>query len=96
MAAAIDRETREAIRKTVTAAMEDALLTYEERWLTSEQLMEQFGMISKDWLRRNGWRLPRGRFEFKDSDGTVATRWGYPQHRIARMIRENTLMFHRA
>ena len=86
-----DRETRDAIKEVVQKSMNEALMTYEERWLTSDQLLEQFGMISKDWLRRNGWRLPRGRFEFKEKDEKVMTRWAYPLHRISQMIREDGL-----
>ena len=82
----LDRDTREAIRDVVQKSMTEALLTYEEKWVTSEQLMQQFGMLSKDWMRRNAWRLPRGRFEFPDGDGKVVTRWAYPLHTIARMI----------
>lgn len=83
-----DKETREAIRKAVQDSMAEAMMTYEERWLTSDQLLAQFGMISKDWLRRNGWRLPRGRMELPDEHGKIRTQWAYPQHRIAKLIQE--------
>ena len=81
-----DKETREAIKEVVQQSVTEALMSYEERWLSAEQLVEQFGMLSKDWMRHNAWRLPRGRFEFKDQDGTVHTRWAYPQHEISQMI----------
>ena len=87
-----DKETREAIRKAVQDSMAEAMMTYEERWLTAEQLLQQFGMLSEDWLRRNAWRLPRGRFEFKDADGTVRTRWAYPQHKISQMITQEGVL----
>ena len=86
-----DRETRDAIKEVVQKSMVEALLTYEERWLSADELCNQFQMLSKDWLRRNGWRLPRGRMEFPDENGKVTTRWAYPQHKISQMIREEGL-----
>ena len=84
----MDKRLKAEIMEAVNKGVQEAMLTYEERWLTSEQLLEQFGMLSKDWMRRNAWRLPRGRFEFVDENGQVSTRWAYPQHRIAQMIKE--------
>lgn len=86
-----DQDTRQAIKEAVEKAVAETLLSYEEKWLTSEQVSEQFAMFSKDWMRRNAWRLPRDRFQMTDKDGKVSTRWAYPQHQIAKMIIDNRI-----
>ena len=40
-----------------------------------------------DWLKRNGWRLPRRRVEYVGDDGvTHTTQWGYAMHEIQEMV----------
>ena len=73
------------VRKTVAEAME----MYQEQWLTSDQLMQRFGFITKDWPKKYGETLPRERMEVIDVDGELrCSRWGYPLHKIQRMIAE--------
>ncbi len=61
-----------------------------EKWISGENLCEQFQMFSKGWLKAYGDRLPRQRAEVMD-DGVKVSRWAYPQHRIARMIQDGTI-----
>lgn len=88
----IDRATREAIAEAVRSALMEREAMEGERWLTAEQLCEQFGMITQDWLRRYGWKLPRERIEYEGDDGKLhATRWGYPMREIQQMIRDGRI-----
>ena len=61
-----------------------------ERWLTGDELCQQFQMFSPGWLKAYGERLPRQRAEVSD-DGVKVSRWAYPQHKIARMIQDGTI-----
>lgn len=85
----IDAATRDAITSATREAVREAMEIYNERWLTADELIAQFGFFTKDWLKRYGDTLPRERFEVVDADGEHhATRWAYPQHRIQRWIEE--------
>ena len=79
------------IRKTMTEALEIA----NEQWLTGDELCRQFQMFNKDWLYRYGHLLPREHVVVADPDSNVsqATRWAYPQHKIARMLQEGQLRY---
>ena len=87
----MDRILRSEIVNEVKRGMVEILEVAGERWLTAEELCNQFGMFSPSWLKSYGCRLPRQRAEVTDADGTKATRWAYPQHRIARMINDGSI-----
>lgn len=91
----MDRMLRAEIIATVKQTMTEVLEGADEVWLTQEQVCEQFGMLSKEWLYRYGCLLDRERAEVVVSDGTgtkvKASRWAYPKHKIQRMIREGKL-----
>ena len=75
----------------VKESVKEALAVGEERdsevYLNSKELCAKFGMFSPDWIKRNGWRLPRRRIEFVGDDGKAAhTQWGYPLHEIQRIV----------
>jgi len=83
----MDRILRAEIVAEVKQTVAEAMEVYNERWLTGEQLMEQFGFITKDWLKKYGDTLPRERMEVVDRNGELkCSHWGYPLHRIQRMI----------
>lgn len=86
----LDRQTREAIALAVEKGITRRMEMYEEVWLTGDQLCERFGMISKGWLEKYGYKLPRERMEVMDEQTgrVVGSRWGYPLHRINRWIQE--------
>ena len=76
------------VRKTMTEVLEGA----DEVWLKPKQLLEQFGMLSQEWLDTNGHLLPR---EYASviwpGDKEVCTRYAYPKHKITRMIMNGEL-----
>jgi len=65
----------------------------EEVWLETNAFLAQFGMFTKDWLERYGWKLPRERAEVTEDNGNKrVTRWAYPRNEIQRMIRNRELV----
>ena len=86
----MDRQLRAEIMAEVRKSMTEILEVANERWLTGDELCEQFQMFSPGWLKAYGERLPRQRTEVSDN-GVKVSRWAYPQHRIARMIQEGTI-----
>ena len=88
----IDKETREAIAAAVRASQIEAAEMYQEKYVTGKELCQQIAMFSTNWLENFGWKLPRERIIVTDEDGeTRVTRWGYPLHRIQRMIAEGRM-----
>lgn len=88
----MDRMLRAEVVATVRETMKDVLEGADEVWLKPKQLLDQFGMLTQEWLDTNAHLLPRERVEVIWPDGTErCTRWAYPKHRINRMIREGKL-----
>ena len=86
----MDRTLRAEIVAEVRRSMTEILEVANERWLTGDELCQQFQMFSPGWLKAYGERLPRQRAEVMDGCVKVS-RWAYPQHKIARMIQEGTI-----
>ena len=88
----MDRMLRAEIIATVKQTMQEVLEGADEVWLKPKQLLEQFGMLTQEWLDNNGHLLPR---EYASviwpSGKEVSTRWAYPKHKINRMIKEGKL-----
>ena len=55
----MDRLLRAEIVAEVRKSMTEILEVANERWLTGDELCEQFQMFSKGWLTAYGDRLPR-------------------------------------
>ena len=88
----MDRMLRAEIIATVRQTMTEVLEGADEVWLKPKQLLEQFGMLSQEWLDRNGELLPREYASVVLTDGEEkCTRWAYPMHKINRMIQEGKL-----
>jgi hypothetical protein len=87
----MDRILRSEILVEVKRGMMDALEVANEKWLTARELCDQFQMFTPSWLKAYGDRLPRTRAEIKRGDKTTASRWAYPQHKIARMIYDGSI-----
>ena len=88
----MDKLLRTEIINEVKHSMREALEVANERWITGDELSNQFQMFSPSWLKNYGHLLPRTRAEVSDIKGNMTgTRWAYPQHRIARMIAENEI-----
>jgi len=89
---AIGKAIREATREAVRKAQMETSEIYGEQWVTGKELCKQIAMFSIDWLEKFGWKLPRERIEVTCDDGsTRVTRWGYPLHKIQRMIADGDL-----
>lgn len=88
----MDKLLRTEIVAEVKRGMRDYMEMANERWITGDELCQQFQMFSPSWLKNYGHLLPRTRAEVTDAQGnTSGTRWAYPQHKIARMIAENEI-----
>lgn len=88
----MDRMLRAEIIATVRQTMTEILEGADEVWLKPKQLLEQFGMLSQEWLDRNGELLPREYASVVLPGGEEkCTRWAYPKHKINRMIQEGKL-----
>jgi hypothetical protein len=87
----LDKDTQDliaaAIEKGIQRGMEKAMGIYTEVWLTADEVVKQFGMISEDFLKRKGKLLPRERVEYVGEDGLVHVgKWAYPRNRLQEMI----------
>ena len=89
----MDKLLRAEIVAEVRRSMAEVMEVANERWLTADELCDQFQMFSRSWLKNYGERLPRQRAEVTSPDGTKCTRWAYPQHKIARMIHDGYIHF---
>ena len=88
----MERMLRAEIVATVKQTMTEVLEGADEVWLKPKQLLEQFGMLSQEWLDRNGELLPRECASVVLPDGEEkCTRWAYPKHKINRMIQDGKL-----
>ena len=83
----MDRQLRKEIRDDVMAAMQTAMMQMDERWISAQELCNQFQMFSQKWLKYYGDVLPRRRVTVTGLDGVKHTsHWAYPQHEIAMNI----------
>lgn len=92
----LDKEMQDllaaAIEKGIQKGMEKALGMYGEVWLSAEEVVKQFGMISEDFIKRRGKLLPRERMEWLDEKGVVHQgAWAYPRNELQRMIQAGEL-----
>lgn len=92
----LDKDTQAliaaAIEKGIQRGMEKAMGIYTEVWLTADEVVKQFGMISEDFIKRRGKLLPRERMEWQDKNGVVHPGcWAYPRNEIQRMIQAGEL-----
>ena len=88
----IDKVFRMELMNEVRISVMRAMETYDERWLTDEQLSEHIGIMTKRWLREHGDMLPRTRVNWTDGKGQQHTSsWMYPLHRIQAMIEDGRI-----
>ena len=89
----MDKQLRAEIIQTVKQAM----LTYNEKWVTADVLCEHVGSLTKRWLRDHGHAFNRTRVEWdeKDANGNirhvVAKDWIYPLHEIQQWIQDGKI-----
>lgn len=91
----LSKEDIKSLKLTLTAvakrAIEDAMLTTNEVWISGKQLAEQFSMFGKDWQVEYGHLLPRTRVEMLKDGRVVEGKWAYPRNRIQMMIQNNEI-----
>lgn len=87
----MDRQLRMDIVSEVRRSMSEILEVAGERWLTGDELCQQFQMFTPSWLKTYGQFLPRQRAEVEVDGKRTVSRWAYPQHKIARMIENNEI-----
>ena len=88
----IDKAFRMELVNEVRLSVMRAMETYDERWLTDDQLAEHIGIMTKRWLREHGDMLPRTRVNWTDGKGRQHTSsWMYPLHRIQAMIEDGRI-----
>jgi len=83
----MDKQLRAEIVETVRQAM----LTYNEKWVTAEVLCEHVGSLTKRWLRDHGHAFNRTRVEYDDKDGHHEQAWLYPLHEIMQWIQDGRI-----
>lgn len=74
------------LRAEIVATVKQAMTTYNEKWVTEDQLCEHVGTLTKRWLRAHGQMFNRTRFEWDDDEGHHCQGWIYPLHQIQQMI----------
>lgn len=80
------------IRAILTRCLHEVRDENEEVWLSKEELLKQFGMLTESWLKEYGRLLPRSQFIVRDKDGNIhATRMAYPRNQIQAMIRDGRI-----
>ena len=71
------------LRAEIVATVRQAMMTYNEKWVTEDQLVEHVGTLTKRWLKDHGQMFNRTRLEWTDKDGTKHSQgWIYPLHEI--------------
>lgn len=88
----MDKQFKAQILAEVRAAVTATLEMSEEKWLTGDQLAEQFGCFSPSWIAHHGELLPRTQMIFEDKEGNEKrSRWCYPMHKINRMLADGSI-----
>ena len=70
------------LRVEIVATVRQAMMTYNEKGVTEDQLVEHVGTLTKRWLKDHGQMFNRTRVEWDDTDGHHTQKWIYPLHEI--------------
>ena len=88
----MDKLLRAEIVNTVTQTIREMMEIYGEKWLTADQLIDNFGCFTKGWLKAYGYTLPRTQAIVTDENGEQhRTSWVYPLHKINRMVTDGRI-----
>lgn len=82
----MDSAIRMAIINEVRTALRAVSEQLEERYVTAEELSKQFSFFTREWIKDYGHLLPRERVIVVKDNLTPTTHWGYPLHKITRMV----------
>ena len=84
----MDKQLRAEIIQTVKQAM----LTYNEKWVTAEVLCEHVGTLTPRFMKDHGQMFNRTRVEWNDEQGHHATKdWLYPLHEIKQWVQDGKI-----
>lgn len=89
----MDAKLRNQILKEVASAVAVAMESYQEQWVTAQQLSKQIAFFTPSWLKSYGHMLPRERVTIASNEETHRTGWCYPLHKIQRMITNGDFRF---
>ena len=71
------------LRAEIVATVRQAMMTYNEKWVTEDQLVDHVGTLTKRWLKDHGQMFNRTRLEWTDEKGIKHSQgWIYPLHEI--------------
>ena len=85
----MDKKTSIELANVVRAALRQTVELYEEKWLSADQLCEQFSFFTRSWLKRFGSTLPRTQIVVRDQNGEEhKSGWAYPRNEIQKMIQD--------
>jgi hypothetical protein len=77
----------------VTKVAKQHYEVYEERWVTDEELCQHVSLMTRRWLRENGYLLPRTPIVWLDKKGEehVSKQYLYPLHKILAMVEDGRI-----
>lgn len=92
----MDKRTKMEVISIVSTAIEDTITRvmegYNEQYVTAPVLMEQYQMITPDWLKKYGKLLPQTRITVTEADGSERhSRTAYARNKIAKMIADGSI-----
>ena len=88
----MDKLEKAELRGFIVNTIRATLREQNERWLTKEQLCEQFGMFTPSWLKMYGHLLPCSQAIVIDDEGIPhESRKAYPMYQIQDMIQSGQI-----
>jgi hypothetical protein len=79
------------LRAEIVATVKQAMLTYNEKWVTAEVLCEHVSTLTPRWLKDHGQMFNRTRVEWNDEQGHHSQAWLYPLHEIKEWIQNGKI-----
>jgi hypothetical protein len=79
------------LRAEIVATVKQAMMTYNEKWVTAEVLCEHVGTLTPRFLKDHGTMFNRTRVEWDDEEGHHAQGWLYPLHEIQQWIQDGKI-----
>ena len=79
------------LRAEIVATVKQAMLTYNEKWVTAEVLCEHVSTLTPRFMKDHGQMFNRTRVEWDDKDGHHAQAWLYPLQEIKEWIQNGKI-----
>ena len=80
------------LRAEIVATVKQAMMTYNEKWVTAETLCKHVGSLTPRWLKDHGQMFNRTRVEWEGKDGVEHTQaWLYPLNEIKQWIQDGRI-----